>query len=64
VLARRATHGDHAGKEPMHIETWIRARVHYPKDPRDLAEAPDSDDIFVGTARASSHHPRASQCRE
>jgi hypothetical protein len=34
----------------MHIETWIRARVHYPKDPRDLAEAPDSDDIFAGTA--------------
>jgi len=31
VLARRATHGDHAGKEPMHIETCIRARVHTPK---------------------------------
>ena len=29
ATALHATHGDHPEKEPMHIENWIRRRVHY-----------------------------------
>lgn len=29
ATALHATHGDYPGKEPVHIENWIRERVHY-----------------------------------